>query len=916
MKKIFSLILTLCTITALSLTVNAADAQLQEAYDARDDGIVTSVKSQGPYGTCWAHAVCAVAETNMIKKGLADQDVDYSEIQLAYFASQKTDDPLGNYTQEGMYLVGSAVNNTYLSAGGDPGLAGYTLMRGTGLVNEELVPYGSAEDVLMTGLDPSYAYDHTAARLTDIYYISFSKPDEIKQAILDNGAVCTTLYDASSSRPEVCYNPETAAYYKTDPTLGTQHSVAIIGWDDNYSVDNFLPANKPSNPGAWLIKDSAGTDWGDQGYWWASYEDLDFNLTTTKNVAVLSFDDPGIYDHTYQYDGSSRNSSLSLQADTAYMANIFTATADEEITAVSFSMSQYRDINYDLYIFMNPAADSPSSGTQVYHHTATVKKGYITVPLSERVSLKKGDRFSVIIGYSGADSDGYMWMDYDVGVNDGYFAYAAYCEPGQSFYTSDFVNYAWTDYAKNSAVVNYFGQANFRIKAHTQMVSQEKYTLTVTNGTDVTGEGSYAEGTVVAIKADTAPDGKQFKEWTVNGGALADASREETELTMPAGDVEVTAVYEDIPITKYTLTVTNGTDVTGEGSYEAGTVVAIKADAAPDGMQFKEWTADGGTLADAASEETELTMPAGDVEVTAVYEDIPVILPECIYMKEVNLTEGERVLLVGGYAIGVQDGSFVATRITEETELLTLDDTYYWNFEGKGSTWKIISKEGLYLQNSGTSLLLASNPATWQYSNGKFYNKVTTYSWIFKRSTTYYLSCNGSLRLETGTSNANSAFYMLEKHSEHNYVTERVESTCQQSGSETQCCSYCGDILSTITLPVADHVYGDNHLCTWCGQRDPDAPEESIMVDVKVNVKKTSSFIFFSRYQVTIRASAQGGSIAKVEYSLNNGTSYQTGESFTTKQAPGNILVRITDSNGGITNWKYNSASGTTDKIA
>lgn len=34
------------------------------------------------------------------------------------------------------------------------------------------------------------------------------------------------------------------------------HAVSIIGWDDNYSKDNF--STKPTNNGAWIIRNSYG----------------------------------------------------------------------------------------------------------------------------------------------------------------------------------------------------------------------------------------------------------------------------------------------------------------------------------------------------------------------------------------------------------------------------------------------------------------------------------------------------------------------------------------------------------------------------------------------------------------------------------------------------------------------------------
>jgi hypothetical protein len=70
----------------------------------------------------------------------------------------------------------------------------------------------------------------------------------------------------------------------------------------------------------------------------------------------------------------------------------------------------------------------------------------------------------------------------------------------------------------------------------------------------------------------------------------------------------------------YTLTVNSGL---GSGTYEAGTVVNVGADAAPSGRQFDEWAGDTNYLADADAPETTLAMPPDDAEITATYADIP-----------------------------------------------------------------------------------------------------------------------------------------------------------------------------------------------------------------------------------------------------------------------------------------------------
>lgn len=55
-----------------------------------------------------------------------------------------------------------------------------------------------------------------------------------------------------------------------------EHGVIIIGWDDNYSKDNFV-YEKPQNNGAWLVLNTWGSSWGNKGTCWVSYEDY-YNL--------------------------------------------------------------------------------------------------------------------------------------------------------------------------------------------------------------------------------------------------------------------------------------------------------------------------------------------------------------------------------------------------------------------------------------------------------------------------------------------------------------------------------------------------------------------------------------------------------------------------------------------------------------
>ncbi|MCL2300474.1 MAG: hypothetical protein FWC27_10070, partial [Firmicutes bacterium] len=115
----------------------------------------------------------------------------------------------------------------------------------------------------------------------------------------------------------------------------------------------------------------------------------------------------------------------------------------------------------------------------------------------------------------------------------------------------------------------------------------------------------------------TPDSGYQFKEWQViSGGVTVTGSK----FTMPAGTVEIKAVFEAIFSATYTVTVNNGT---GGGSYAAGATVTITANAAPAGQEFDKWVATGVTLRNPSVASLSFTMPVGAVTVTATYKALP-----------------------------------------------------------------------------------------------------------------------------------------------------------------------------------------------------------------------------------------------------------------------------------------------------
>ena len=176
-----------------------------------------------------------------------------------------------------------------------------------------------------------------------------------------------------------------------------------------------------------------------------------------------------------------------------------------------------------------------------------------------------------------------------------------------------FVNWTGAAVANPNASSTTFTMPSANATVTANYAAGPTYALTVVNGT---GSGSYAAGTLVSIKANTPPAGQQFVNWT--GATVANANASSTTLTMPSANATVTANYAAGPT--YALTVVNGS---GSGSYAAGIVVPITANAPPAGQMFVNWT--GAAVANASASSTTITMPAATTTVTANYGAAPAI---------------------------------------------------------------------------------------------------------------------------------------------------------------------------------------------------------------------------------------------------------------------------------------------------
>ncbi len=405
--------------------LDKGDSAVNSSYfNLADEGRVTSVKSQSPLGSCWAHAGIAAAESSMITKGLATSDVDYSEQHLMWFSNGRgpsdPSDPL--YGDCGLnYGI-----DCYDEGGTIYSVMG-ALTSWQGVQLEENAPYEDA--VALKELPESQRYvSYGHAR--EILMYDSSDIESIKHALVNIGACSLSYYDNSQY-----FNDTNSAYY-CNTSHSTNHAVTLVGWDDNYSKENFNSGTQPSSDGAWILKNSWGTWWGDEGYFYMSYEDA-----TASKITSIEMDSNTNYTDIYQYDASiglEKVSSTSLSVNiydygTAFQGvNIFTAKNDNPLTAVGFYTFD-AETPYEVRIYTD-VDTSAKTGTLAYSATGTFTYGgFHTLDLIEAIELAEGEKFAISVIYTDADK---ARVAFDYKGADG-TSYMTWIEEG--------VNYSWYD---------------------------------------------------------------------------------------------------------------------------------------------------------------------------------------------------------------------------------------------------------------------------------------------------------------------------------------------------------------------------------------------------------------------------------------------------------------------------------------
>ena len=374
-------------------TINVSS--LPSKFDLRDWGWVTSVKNQGNMNACWAFAFVDSLESSLVKSTGIEFNISQNNFQNFQL----------RYSQHGT-LISDEGGVEYVAVG--------NCLNWYGIVHEVEDKYDEVGKLCF------YLDNENKVRLQDAYFIMPNSTDyisEVKKAILNYGAV-TVSYYASFEEP---YFNESASAYYNNKSIQSDHSNSIVGWDDNYSADNFLIT--PPGDGAWIVKNTWGSDWGEDGYFYLSYYEKSFfiadsDTNVTYPFVVCIFNNDIDYHVNYQTDLVGL---YTFDGNYTQYSNEFTAQYDDLIASVGTYFNE-SNISYSFDIYVNGKLVHTQKGVSEF-------AGYRTIILDKYIPIKRNDVFKVVFksnslpyearsrqhyiqGMSFVSVDGTSWKDF------------------------------------------------------------------------------------------------------------------------------------------------------------------------------------------------------------------------------------------------------------------------------------------------------------------------------------------------------------------------------------------------------------------------------------------------------------------------------------------------------------------------
>ena len=372
--------------------------------------MVGKILNQGAYGACWTFGAMASYESSWVKQ-MAENGTPvsahpfFSERYHAWTAyAHPSEEPNDTAPLHDKSKLERNKDPVY-DQGGYPFTSVHTMVV-NGVVSSAQCAYRQKD---MEPVPKRLTPDGT---LHDMY--GFAKDNKgsvnsredlrkrVKELIKDYGAVLAhyDYAEAGTIGSEI--------YNKAVPKEPEPHAIALVGWDDDYEFQNFKGPDGKKIYDAWILRNSWGTDYGDNGYYYVSYKDVTLNDVYFLNAEL----DSGRYtiaDGNFGWTGDRSAYQYPFNDCQISVASANRAADNEMVKALSFYTSN-PGINYTVTI---RSGSTPGAGQVLVEQSGTFGadgdgtskwEGWRTVDLKSFVFLPKDKAYVVEITTQNPDT--------------------------------------------------------------------------------------------------------------------------------------------------------------------------------------------------------------------------------------------------------------------------------------------------------------------------------------------------------------------------------------------------------------------------------------------------------------------------------------------------------------------------------
>lgn len=485
-------------------------------YDLRTAGPggtshLSPVKNQSSCGSCWTFATCASIESQWIKSLYGTFDLSENNLKECH-------------------------NFDYLSCdGGNIDMSTAYLSRGSGPIAESDDPYSAVDGSCNSGFTP-------VAYITDARFVP-NDMATLKQALIDYGALYSNMY-----YDDAYYTSASKTYYYNGSS-GTNHGVTLVGWDDNKVT--------AGGTGAWIIKNSWGSAWGESGYFYISYNDTKVNSTVGFFPVRIDYDPQT---EVYFYDDFGDIARFGYGSNSAYACVKYTATADQLINKIgTYAEASNAVIGMEVYDNFNGSTFSGLLGTISNQNCSF--PGYYTFDLPTPINISSGNDFFIKVYY---ETPGY---NFPIPVE---YAVAGYCsaavvETGKCWSSSS--GAGWTALGEGTSFVR-----DLCIKVY----AENKLSPTIITDPSASNICN-GENTGFTVSATGSSLSYQWQLSTDGGGNWSDLSEAAPYSDVTTSSLTITNTSLNMNLYQYRCVVTNsyGSSISNEATLTVNTVPSI-----------------------------------------------------------------------------------------------------------------------------------------------------------------------------------------------------------------------------------------------------------------------------------------------------------------------------------------------------